>query len=152
MMLPPSSSRTIRISRSSLEIPSRSCQFCRYPPNAHLVAYWHIADYLSRPAECLLSGVKRTLFPKLHKSANDPKRTLFRALSPISTWPPWRSPRDLESGSPRRHHRRCSCNCIRREDGHGTRNNPETRRDGRTGSDQGQRAGPSMDGRALPDP
>jgi hypothetical protein len=26
------------------------------------VRYWHIADYFSRPAECLLSGVKRTLF------------------------------------------------------------------------------------------
>jgi hypothetical protein len=24
--------------------------------------YWHIADYFSRLAECLLSGVKRTLF------------------------------------------------------------------------------------------
>jgi len=26
------------------------------------VCLWHIADYFSRPAECLLSGVKRTLF------------------------------------------------------------------------------------------
>ena len=26
------------------------------------VCYWHIADYFSRLAECLLSGLKRTLF------------------------------------------------------------------------------------------
>jgi len=25
------------------------------------VRFWHLADYFSRPAECLLSGVKRTL-------------------------------------------------------------------------------------------
>jgi hypothetical protein len=36
---------------------------------------WHIADYFSRLAECLLSGVKRTLFMQLNMSANDPKQT-----------------------------------------------------------------------------
>ena len=39
------------------------------------VCYWHIADSFRRRTACLLSGVKRTLFPKLNKSANDPKRT-----------------------------------------------------------------------------
>jgi hypothetical protein len=37
------------------------------------------------------------------------------------------------------------------KDRHGTRNDPEAHRDGRTGSDQGQRAWPGMDGKALPD-
>jgi len=61
MMLPPSSSRTIRISRSFLEIPWRSCQFCRYlPPNAHLVAYWHIADFQTVAPQGLLPAEKRT--------------------------------------------------------------------------------------------
>ena len=35
MMLPPSSSMTIRISRSFQEIPWRSCRFCRYLPPRH---------------------------------------------------------------------------------------------------------------------
>jgi hypothetical protein len=35
----------------------------------------HIADYFSHLAECLLSGVKRTLFHVANMSANDPKRT-----------------------------------------------------------------------------
>ena len=40
------------------------------------VCLWRIADYFRRPAECLLSGVKRTLFMQPDMSANDPKLTL----------------------------------------------------------------------------
>jgi hypothetical protein len=46
---------------------------------------WHIADYFSRLAECLLSGVKRTLFPtQADKSANDPEQTQGRIRSPTA--------------------------------------------------------------------
>ena len=50
-----------------------------------------------------------------------------------------------------RHHRRHGSNRIRREDWHRIINDPEARRDGRTGGDQSQHARPGMDGRALPD-
>jgi hypothetical protein len=31
-----------------------------------MVPKWQLADYFSRPAECLLSGVERTLFDAAH--------------------------------------------------------------------------------------
>src|SRR4029079_6405501 len=72
MMLPPSSSRIIRISRSFLETPWRSCQFCRYlPPNAHLVAYWHIPSAASK--DVCFQGKADAFFTQPDMSANDPK-------------------------------------------------------------------------------
>ena len=38
----------------------------------------------------------------------------------------------------------CGRDHVRRKDWNGTRNDPEARRDGRTGSDQGQRARPGI--------
>src|SRR6185369_17045884 len=39
------------------------------------VRSWHTADYFNHLPECLLSGVKRTLFMHPNMSANDPYRT-----------------------------------------------------------------------------